>query len=1455
MPYQTKDWPIYLTELAVDTKDIGITVKDWLAENVPYALKDPYLPYWNCCYIYSGVTKLRAAELSKLVSELRQLIEETITKSGTLSPLYVKYFADRQTKGVPYTNFGSDPYHISLVKEIINALWHGEQAAVIFELNQVPNIFMVAYLLLHYGKACGALVSSACEENIIDHAYNSMNGGNRAGMELMFLIKPHLDKINDHLSEFKRVVPTNFDLKKHSLEDLEKALKVDPNVPTFRKLGQLMGVLTEELNPNLPKENSVLTDVAATFPQLFNRAREQLEKLRDKAIKVAPELSGQDYQALQFEGEKVIEELKSIDFKSLYRPENLARLYRLINKLFDLYNAILVQYKALTETSDKFAKEFLYKAKTSWFVTLIAIADRLEGVCILNPGQITTPALQYANDYYQKSIAYLHFADFHQDPLACRILQLVDEEFTELRIKAIYENLHESIASKTLIDKISLKALDSFYQLIEDNKSTHLAEMPLDVKKQLIRYYESIRPYVNKLSESLDEEVLAYLHQPRSQDSQSTLGWLAYKSVVSSKNFIFNQVGIDTNYKILNEREKIQADIQQHKKTFHFQTALDLKLVANAEYQLQNFIKENSDINTKSVLAEAIPYESHIELTPINDSKSAKELLLVQENLERERLKLQFVLSKFDEFIKVLKAIPKVEMTLLSGVEKQQLRSLYIYCQPYIQALLSKNDISFNRNVCRILNPTFKATSTTNILSGFEKLDKMDFIRRIQPAFKQAIEKQSNLLKVQAIQAKQLAEDKVEQGDVAIDLCLLSVEEKEKYRKEGRQLIEKVKSIQKGLDAYMACLDENALALLEKSKSKFSCPYPDIDDLYKFEMVDDKGEYKSTPAQILAIKRLMNVVSYIESAAKWLSRLDNKSFKSYYVICMTIAVYNIYSIYTDGKDFLQDPYLSEIETQLFQLINTTQKCMAFTPNSHDTFSKVDSNGTETAANEPLKNIAPFLDFLYEGPSLVQHCAQGTECTEETKKKFKDKSKRMQTRLVSLYDKSNSIVAMIWSLPEIIGVFNALQRQVGKLSKASYQSILKSLKSIKTQTYFDVLSFCQNIEMKLCLKQGTISEPSMSILDEIFDDFFDKLSIKESDKFYLKLDISYLEKLEENIHQGTDADQKKQNEIESKLKGLREMKKNLHWIKQSVPMFSFSTPKDVEREINVAINHFSTLKPFIKFNPELYKLDKKSLKEILQSKAGLFDKLIAANDQVIKILLSKKSTLSLIGKLKSNQSKFIDEAQQNKLEAVEDAKLEYADTYFEDICQDLAFSDKKLPNLGLNYHNVLGHYIKRHKETIIAAAMIKSSQIEVTIKNQILTMKSAFDTSYQRSYLSLEAIYATIVSYESNINCDAFNVEEVKGAKNKLACLDKMKNILGAEKSAGLRISELAEFMQLNSTRETLSTSMSYSVGSWAWFVSWYETILSFLGIQKTIDEKLFDDLYQQTTPNLSSTLL
>ncbi len=129
---------------------------DWLIgysqEGVKYCVDNPSFFAWNCCYVYSQISQLRATELSKMVGEARLLIEDTITKQGSLSPEYIKYFKNRQSKGVPYINFTDEPYHVSLVKEIINSLYHGEQAAIIFEAKQVPNYIAVGYLIKSYSN-------------------------------------------------------------------------------------------------------------------------------------------------------------------------------------------------------------------------------------------------------------------------------------------------------------------------------------------------------------------------------------------------------------------------------------------------------------------------------------------------------------------------------------------------------------------------------------------------------------------------------------------------------------------------------------------------------------------------------------------------------------------------------------------------------------------------------------------------------------------------------------------------------------------------------------------------------------------------------------------------------------------------------------------------------------------------------------------------------------------------------------------------------------------------------------------------------------------------------------------------------------------------------------------------------------------------------------------------------
>lgn len=1396
-------------------------------ENLHFLFNHPDYLVWLLGSYYTNIEGLRKAELSRLIKETHELIEDTITKQETFSPEYIAYFKSRRSEGVPYVHFDTQPYQVSLVKKIINSLYYGEKSAIIFEANKVPN-----------WKALFLITSKL--NTLVNEGYESMNTGTRAGADLLFLIKPHIDKLKAHFIDFLSQLPANEDLVQFKISDLEKALKVNPNASKPQKTGQLLGVLTEQANPKGPSEKSVIADVATSFPKLFKEARTQLEKIRTKAYQIAPELKGKDYQALELEGERLLQAFQSIDFKMLYHPQHLARFYDLIRQLLNLYNETSYQLNELNSTSSKFAKEFLYKFKKSCFLPIVAMVDKLESACLQNPGLISEPTLRNAHEYYQALLNNLYFIDFEQDPEGCRVKELIDEEFTSFRIKEIQKNIDESELNEMMLTNVVKTASKNFFKLLHKHQHTHLVYLPLEVKKALFHDYQLLRPYVYDLDEYLDAAVMNCLKET---DEKRPFSMRESVTVQLSKasHFVSYMRGGAPNLVLLSHEKTLIKKIIQHEKTLQFQKKLDEILINNARKQSKHYAEMASNKLMRNVLFKVEPSEKQFQEPNLKDLNTAKDFFEAELKFLKEKKSVENALVNFKGFIEKLKEITGMEMSGFSLENKEELRSFYIHFQPYLLSFLGEKGRGIDKQLRFILNPKFKQGTATNLFHAFQKLDKSILLLEVEQKsmFLMRVEERIEHLKKRASNFHAFGLSHTQDNNVINDLSIYSVEEKKRVLTKAKELSGLISEIQKGLDFYLSNLDENVAKLLVLKKPD-GVPYPEMDDEYTFQ---------ETPAQILAIKRLRNVVHYLKTAIEELSKLDNKSYKTFYVIQMLKAVYYIYCTYKNSQDFIHDPYLEELEENLFKIIHDAQTSLPFMGPTEPESIPLKERRNDVA-NDPLQNISPFIEFLYQGPVIIKHKANGLICPKPEKQKQIDKADKLNQRIKNIFDKSNSWVALLWSTPEIIKILMTIKNRCGKLSAVSYEAVIQNLKTIKAQTYVQVLSSCQKMELTLCLKKGAVAKDSMQILDEMFEAFFEQLSITDNDKFYLNRDIQYIIELESELEKNNAKENLRQLNIAKKQQTIRSIIDDINIIKSNHLINSIYQYDDKETVKDRIIDNYKKVMSLFNGKQKFNNLSENDFKQMFSCNNDIFDEFETFCISINKILISKSATVALTQSLFYGQEQWLKKLKHQKAEALEIDIKKFAAVRFDALLKDRMNLESDWSNnllyLKSKYQADLFIYVHDHKDDILDMVRKTPTKIDANIRAQINSYKEKFDSEPRmKVYLSLDKIYETVICYELYLYQKSASSHDFEGMTSKMATLKKIKDTISHSDSPIAAFSYLREFMQQKETYDSLKATMQHTPLSWAWFVNWYDYVLSCLGLSKTMDEQFQHALSEQ----------
>ncbi len=1399
---------------------------------IRYIKYTPQLPSILSLTYTKVMTIRKEAKTYQTIHSIRLSMQNSIREKSYLSEHFMTYFKDPKEEGAPYIKFETEPYQVSSIKKLINAMYHAEQALLIFESEGKTDAEAVGFMLRN-------------SLTLINDGYEAMQTSAESGLELMILMKPHLDRIYKHIKEVKDLFPKEMGFKNYKIDGLEQALTIKSNASKLEKVGQLFGVVMEQANQEKPNDYALFASVISTFPNLFETAKTQLETFSKNPIYIEAGLASKNYEELTVEAERLLKAIQGINFSTLYDPTNLANYYRLVTQLLTLWNVSIIRFKELDITSHKIIKELLFKLKVSLFSPLMQIVDRIESTFLLKAGFLSDASLSNAESYYLQIVAQVDFVKFESDVLGCQVMSLVDDDFMQLRLDALRINMDEHDINEILIKEVVENAYKNLYQLLADNESDHLAEMPVDVKKEILKNYLLVQNYVRQINPTLDVSVIKFLKQARRQDDVSISGnliWLMSRL----KNYATQSTRLfDVNAELVRVKSSLSNVISQHKHTMTFQYNIEKKINQCVIIQLEKHTSQPKGTFFSSPLLTGDVNERLVEAMNTNGCISPKDYFQLYRKLENQKCLFKDAQSSYNIFVVHLGENKEIDINRFSQADKEVLRREYKKFQPFLLSFLGEKGHSLNEELVLFLNPNFKKSATAMLFSPPNQLDKAVFIHRTEK-FNEKVQLRISALENQSNAVYQLGTLEHQDTDIIKDLNLLSESERAQYLVKAKGAFGLLKKVKVNFKIYLSYLDENAILSLSKEQHD-GVPYPEVED--------DSVSHK-TPAQILAVKRLRNIVYYIESAITelgyldnidWLSGVKNTSglnyiYKGLYVGCMIRAFLSLGSTYSNSNAFQCDPYLFTLEKQLFSVVGDLKEIFpVFKKEDKDVILKDDEQLDNKEINPKL---ALFIDCLYQLPGRIKQLSTKQPISQECIVQQSENSLDMKKRVISLVEKSNSWIKLLWALPEISKVFDALRSQLNTVSGKSYAAISENLKEIKTSCYLEIISKGASLEMQLCLKTGTIIKQSEMILDELFHSFLDKMELSDNVRLMIKNDANYFSQQGSNLEALADDITLKLKEINKKIRALSVIDKNIRKIKKSRQYLSFILSDDVIKETQEFLTNFNLIKSELKLKYKYNALKDETLKHAIIDDDDVLDEIDKLCTALNRLKLNQKATLTLEKKASVKQLQYLKEAKVLKQATF----IKEIDVFLPNVYKRLlerlqSNNNKILTHLNVKYNKEMLTFLDEKKESILNSARKKPSIIEEDIERELSLLEAQFERSHLTSYQILDKIFSAIISYRKKLRSHSFNVETLESLKSKTACLAQLEYIIKNDgKSVSTRLVEIENLFEKDDFKQTISASMSYSLLSFEWFVSWYEYVLNCLYLSKSMEEQFIETI-------------
>ncbi|CAM2862800.1 SdhA, GRIP coiled-coil protein GCC185 [Legionella steigerwaltii] len=657
----------------------GIIKKEELKINLgsEFAPKDlePYMPE------ILRITSRRNHTLPFTLDAFRARVLSAVSRNGHIN-------------WAPFTNYDLDPDNISQIKKLINALYHARLTFLDLEHVDVRNIKRTYSDLKElYSKTIDSAYEASYLLTHLDVDLRDMFN------EELALILPLFNQIQifaeNHSTEQKAIV---------------KALKP---MPLAYQVGEVAGIAVDQMRPiGGDVDYNFLTQFSAVLPSYIDKLTHYIEKFSSQIKKSEPKLNQEKLAELQNAALNLLNDIENLKGSHVLVSLKFLNYIHIISNIITLSMTTLEQIGELSESSQDLVRDKLAQLKYTVFPTLFGLVDKIEDNAMLKPGTLSVPLMEQIKVLYEK-ILYLPKKAIDFKAKGEDLLEIEDQRFIELRLEMTYKRIDKDNKALYKIQKANA-ACKQFFALLNDPryKTLQLYQLPPEVKKELIKHYKLLKPYMAQLDIDLNELVISRLTGPEKED------WYSY--VGTRVRRIKKQLPADHISFVLAKEKALTHLItkDENSKVFHIKLNKDIIDSVHKKANLVLFpYSEKTDVYTAD---ESIPLQveqdkdkkfrlrkpvfQRIENAYLDFAKIVKEQIAAKPQLYEKNLDL----SQFDDTVKA------------------ECHRLFKVFQPYLGSIVSTEFKDTAKNFERYLSDLFANKEVTDIPSKdlFLGLDK-----------------------------------------------------------------------------------------------------------------------------------------------------------------------------------------------------------------------------------------------------------------------------------------------------------------------------------------------------------------------------------------------------------------------------------------------------------------------------------------------------------------------------------------------------------------------------------------------------------------------------------------------------------------------------------------------------------------------------------------------------------
>lgn len=1027
------------------------------------------------------------------------------------------YFSNRQTIGVPFSDYAEDPNIVSQIKKLINALYYARLTFVGLEeldlttytdkYNSVKRIFA----------------------DIMDNAYEAASLATHFDVSLheMFPEIQFFFSTLDQYSQLTNIANEGDWLTKvfENYPQVEKVarkthaqLKSLQNKPIAKSVGEVAGMAVKQMQPSDGSyDYEFLTQFVSILPGYIDKFTQLINTYSSQLAEHEPSLNNERLAELRQSGLALLNDLEHLKGNSVFVSFKFLKYIHIINNIITLTMSSLEQIGNLSESSQDLIRDNIAQLKYGVLPNLFGLIDKIEVNFMLKPGTLATPLMDKIKPLYATLIYYaakpVNFAIKGEE-----LLSIEDSRFLALRLERTYSRITEAQKKLFRLEKAQ-RALAAFYQIVEQpeyaNATIH--QLPEDRRTQLIAYYKIINPYMALVDVDFNNLVINSLHGAQSWHAYLTLqDWSNQQSTDNSWSFFaanlvkeawrrLNGAPPDHISQILAKKDLIQEKINKEKNTLRVHVDLNNAVIASVHQQTDLVlfpycatsniftIDEGDALQLTAESPLTITQQAEHKFIANPDQLSCEQALSLYHWYDNKHAKFMSARDAYQLFMAMLhqqSAAAILDVTQLSADDKTAYRKLYNLFQPYFvngaPVAMRELAVNYDRYLVHVLADTAAPIHTPKI-DVFAKLDAhfQQYFTNIDLDWRQ----KSNA-HLQRAQAQFMHENQQ-----AALMTNQELEQRAHYVISHTRYSKFLKQLRIATHSLVTQLNEPMQ--VELAHSTHGLPFPEL---------EETNPRVAQPAQTRALKQLFNSMYNLEALVLELEQLNDKSFKATYFY----KLFNVYgylnALMPTLQTLAQDPHIHLLGRDL---LNKAQVLLATIQEQSDSYQQTPDHITAIEGNVQYNGLWYSLNAFFISPKHIRSLRNNNYLTTEELNELHARAKNASLTIEKVIRTSDSVVQLFLQSPKVLALYVELTHKLNEFLSTSHDSVMNNLDKLLPNLFTPLMLEADQWEDRMGLKPGTLSGTIKNVMDEFHKGLLSLLELRSEEHINLLYDKSSL----------------------------------------------------------------------------------------------------------------------------------------------------------------------------------------------------------------------------------------------------------------------------------------------------------------------------------------------------------